>query len=55
MIIIRLLNETTVRLSLYNDNSIACFATIENNFNKMLFSMKEYEKMKIPLIKSVKF
>lgn len=38
------LNETTVRLSLYNDNSIACFATIENNFNKMLFSMKEYEE-----------
>lgn len=38
------LNEITVKLSLYNDNSIACFETIENNFNKNLFSLKEYEE-----------
>lgn len=38
------LNEITVKLSLYNDNSIARFETIENNFYKKLFSLKEYEE-----------
>lgn len=38
------LNESTVKLSIYDDGSIACFETIENNFIKMLFSINEYEE-----------